>query len=228
MMGNSTSVTSETSATAEPNRSPSTAQADQSTDSEQVSRRGFIRAAGATATATAGVATASEASAQTETYRFGGEVQAWRGRAPSAIEGQDNPTIQLEAGQEYEVVWENLDGQPHDFQIQNDEGSNLAGTEIVSQQGATTSFTFTATSEMTTYICTVHPTTMVGDVEVSGEAAGGGQGEGGEQAGGEGTISLPWWSVLMMGAVVLAFISPLIFALFLFSRGGDRGERPAR
>jgi plastocyanin len=189
---------------------------------ESVSRRGFIRATGAAAGATVatggGVGAVEEASAQAETYEFGGEVQAWRGRAPSSIEGEDNPTLELEAGQEYEVVWENVDGQPHDFTIQNSEGTTLEQSEQTSEEGATASLTFTATAEMTQYVCTIHPTTMVGDIQVSGGQAGGGE------AGGNGD-GPPLWALLMVSGVVLAFVSPLLFALLLFSRGRDGAER---
>lgn len=191
-----------------------------------VTRRGFVSAAavGATAAgaASGGVSAATAAGtdlgrAQAQSYRFGGEVQAWRGRAPSAIEGEQNPTLELEAGQRYEVVWENLDGQPHDFTIQNDGGTNLAATDLVQQQGETASLTFTATPEMTQYICTVHPTTMVGDVEVTGEYEGGSQGG-----------AVPLWPMLLLGGVAMMFLSPLVFALFLFSRSRDRGESAGR
>ncbi len=136
------------------------------------SRRRFLEAAGAAGlvgTVGGGFAVAQQDGPTT--YRFGGEVAGWQGRAPSAIEGQVNPTMQLEAGTEYEVVWENIDGLPHDFVIQDDQGERITGTEIMSEEGATRSFTFTASEEMARYICTVHPTSMVGDVEVGGGGA---------------------------------------------------------
>jgi plastocyanin len=200
---------------------------DQHDASRDVTRRSFLRIAGATGAvgATAGAAGSTAgatdgslvgtASTQAETYRFGGEVLAWTGRAPSAIEGEENPTMELEAGQQYEVVWENVDGQPHNFALQNEAGETLASTETMSEQGATRSLTFTATPAMTTYICTVHPTTMVGDVEVTGEAPGAGEGAGESE-----DIGLPLWGLLLVGGVALAFLSPILFALFLLSRGG--------
>ncbi|WP_226010860.1 PQQ-dependent sugar dehydrogenase [Halomicrobium salinisoli] len=139
------------------------------------SRRRFLQAAGATALA--GGAGFGMAQEDATTYRFGGEVAGWQGRAPSEIEGETNPTIELEAGTEYEVVWENLDGQPHDFVIQDDQGNDLVGTEITEEEGATLSFTFTASEEMAQYICTVHPTTMIGDIEMAGGDGGAMDGE---------------------------------------------------
>lgn len=180
---------------------------------ETVSRRTFIRATGASAAGGGVLASAGEAGAQAETYRFGGEVRAWHGREPEAIADAENPTLELEAGEQYEVVWENMDGAPHDFTIQNADGGVLEQSEETAEEGATASLTFTARPSMAQYICTIHPSTMVGDIEVTGEF------EGAEQEGGGGP---PVWPLLMVGAVVLAFLSPLLFAFFLFSRGSDR------
>jgi hypothetical protein len=96
------------------------------------------------------------------------------------------------------VVWENLDGQPHDFTIQNSDGTNLQQSEQISEQGATASLTFTATPEMSQYVCTVHPDTMVGDVDVSGGGEGGGQG--GDDGG------IPLWSTRQRKRGVGVFI----------------------
>lgn len=101
-------------------------------------------------------------------YRLGARVQGWQGREPQRIADTENPTLQLEAGRTYEVTWENLDGVPHDFTIQDAQGNNLSGTEIMSEEGQTLTLTFTASEEMAKYICTVHPTTMVGDIQFGG------------------------------------------------------------
>ncbi|WP_336024681.1 PQQ-dependent sugar dehydrogenase [Halobellus salinisoli] len=105
---------------------------------------------------------------QSQTIELDGDTAAWIGRAPESIAGTENPTLELEAGQEYEITWENVDGQPHNIAIQDSEGENIEATETISEQGATQTLSFTASREMTTYICEVHPTTMVGDVSVGG------------------------------------------------------------
>ena len=48
--------------------------------------------------------------------------------------------------------------------IRSSNGEDLIRTEIGAEQGATQSVTFTATEEMATYLCELHPTSMVGDV----------------------------------------------------------------
>ena len=113
----------------------------------------------ATGTGTGGVATA---------YEFLGVVQGWMGQAPARIADQQNPTLQLQAGQQYEVTWTNGDGVPHNFTIQDSQGNSLAQTETMSEQDASLTLTFTASREMTQYICTIHPNTMVGSIEISG------------------------------------------------------------
>ena len=123
----------------------------------------------------AGTGTATGTGAATGTagpvgtsYQFRGVVQGWMGQAPPRIEGQQNPTLQLQAGQQYEVTWTNGDGVPHNFTIQDAEGNALAQTETISEQGASLTLTFTASQEMTQYICTIHPNTMVGNIEITG------------------------------------------------------------
>ncbi|MFC4451325.1 cupredoxin domain-containing protein [Halorussus aquaticus] len=104
------------------------------------------------------------ATAQSTTYRLGAKISGWQGREPAAIRGQTNPTLTLEPGTEYEVVWENLDGAPHNFTITDRDGNSVVSTETMSNQGETRSVTFTASEAMSQYVCTVHPSTMVGDI----------------------------------------------------------------
>ncbi|WP_327052033.1 plastocyanin/azurin family copper-binding protein [Halomicrococcus gelatinilyticus] len=194
------------------------------------SRRRFLSVAGGTLLAGTSLGAAQQTTTPTaqpvQRYRFGGEVQAWQGRAPQSIQGQSNPTLQLSVGQVYEVTWENLDGQPHNFALQNEDGQNLevifpnvqAGTagqgttpgttatgtpttteetvtppddaidvtETIAEQGATQTLQFVVTPDVAQYICTIHPTTMVGDVETQGDGGGGGNGGNGGQGNGNG------------------------------------------
>jgi glucose/arabinose dehydrogenase len=97
---------------------------------------------------------------------FDGTASAWTATGPNAIAGTENPTLRLNEGAEYTVEWTNVDGVPHDFVVQNDGGDEVVGTDLYDEQGKTTTLTFTASSEMRQYICTVHPSAMVGDIEI--------------------------------------------------------------
>lgn len=187
---------------------------DRTRDSGQTRRRFLAVTGGAFVglSAVSAVSTAQQTPQPMESFRFGGEVQAWQGRSPQSISGQENPTLQLQTGRVYEVTWENLDGQPHNFALQNSDGQNLAVifpdvqtntgsgggtptttqgggggnqgggnqgsgqvqppqdaievTDTVSQQGATQTLRFVATQDVARYICVIHPTTMVGQVNL--------------------------------------------------------------
>lgn len=101
-------------------------------------------------------------------FRLVGNTQGWEGAAPEGIAGETNPTMELEAGTEYALVWENGDGLQHNFAIQDSNGEDLLSTELVSEQGATQTVTFTASEEMAEYYCQVHPSSMRGSVDMSG------------------------------------------------------------
>lgn len=119
------------------------------------------------------------------TIKFDGEVSGWHGRAPSSIEDETNPTLTLEAGTEYTVTWTNTDGQPHNFQMLDSDGNVLHKSEIMSEQGASQTTSFTATSKMAQYNCAVHPSSMVGEVEVeeqSGSNSNGTNGSSGNES----------------------------------------------
>lgn len=99
-------------------------------------------------------------------FEFGARVEGWEGQSPSEIEGEQNPTLDLEPGTQYRVTWENLDGVDHDFTILDADGNEVTGTETVAEQGETLSLTFTASEEMTEYVCTIHPNRMRGAIQV--------------------------------------------------------------
>ncbi|GAB7093188.1 hypothetical protein JCM30237_03400 [Halolamina litorea] len=97
-----------------------------------------------------------------------GITEGWGGLAPSSIEGTTNPTLEVEAGQEYTIGWINADGVPHNIAIWNDSDESLQSTENVTTQNQTQTMTFTASAETTQYVCEVHPTTMIGEINVTG------------------------------------------------------------
>ncbi|SFC06163.1 Copper binding protein, plastocyanin/azurin family [Halobiforma haloterrestris] len=99
-------------------------------------------------------------------FQLLGDASAWQGVAPDAIAGEENPTLRLEAGTEYELTWENADGLQHNFSIEDEGGSDLQASELLGEEGATQTVTVTATAEMSEYYCQVHPGTMRGSIEV--------------------------------------------------------------
>ncbi|MFH5801984.1 family 16 glycoside hydrolase [Haladaptatus sp. CMAA 1911] len=100
------------------------------------------------------------------TIKLGGTITGWTGQAPSSIEGDTNPTLLLQAGEDYTVTWENIDGAPHDFYVLDAQGEEMVGTELVRDEGKTASVTFTASEEMAEYYCSVHPTRMRGGMSI--------------------------------------------------------------
>ncbi|WP_276255142.1 plastocyanin/azurin family copper-binding protein [Halomontanus rarus] len=113
-------------------------------------------------------ASVSEEWQDVEEIELGGETAAWQGVAPAPIEGEENPTLELTEGTEYDITWENIDGQPHNIEIWDDNEEIVEDyqTEIIEEEGETQTLTFEATSEMAEYVCQVHVSTMIGDIEV--------------------------------------------------------------
>lgn len=98
---------------------------------------------------------------------LGGKVDYWFGLSPEEYEGEENPTLELVDGETYEIVWINMDGEPHNIAIQDEDETDLeAVDDEVDEIGETQSLSFTASEEMDTYYCTIHPETQIGDLEI--------------------------------------------------------------
>ncbi|WP_255169453.1 plastocyanin/azurin family copper-binding protein [Natrononativus amylolyticus] len=97
-----------------------------------------------------------------------GYTPGWEGVEPSVIEGEENPTLVLFEGQEYDITWENMDGEPHNIEIWDDDGEIVDDyeTETIEEEGETQTLTIEASEEMAEYVCVVHPGTMIGDVQI--------------------------------------------------------------
>ena len=150
--------------------------ADESRDADRStwrpSRRRLIQSAGAAGFVggLSGIGLA-QTQGQTTEIRLGGEVAGWTilGDFQADFLGEGpNPTLNLNPGQQYEVFWRNLDGLPHNFAIVDAQGDYLVRSDIISQQGATQTVTFTAEENMAEYLCEVHPNSMRGDVQFTG------------------------------------------------------------
>lgn len=139
------------------------------TRKRNVSRRTVLKttAAGTVIALGATAVTAQEdAFDPDEEILLGGQRSAWIGEAPEEIADERNPTLHLAEGEEYTLTWENLDGDGHNFVIEDDEGENIVDTDIISGTGSTQTVEFTATDEMHEYYCAPHPASMRGAVEI--------------------------------------------------------------
>ncbi|RQG95550.1 cupredoxin domain-containing protein [Natrarchaeobius chitinivorans] len=102
-------------------------------------------------------------------FVFEGRIEAWTGVEPAIIEGEDNPTLTLIEGQEYDFTWINADGVVHNLEIRDgdDEIIDDYQSEDLGDEGEETTLEgVVASEEMDVYICTYHETTQVGDITV--------------------------------------------------------------
>lgn len=102
-------------------------------------------------------------------FYFDGQIEFWGGVEPAIIEGEENPTITLIEGQEYDFTWVNVDGVEHNLEIRDEDGDIVDDyqSDDVSEEGEEASVDgVVATEEMVTYICRYHETTQVGDINV--------------------------------------------------------------
>jgi hypothetical protein len=139
-------------------------------------RRTVLRIAAAVA-ASAGVAGTvaaqddEEDAEDGETERLpivlGGRREYWYGIAPEAIEGEENPTLEFADGEEYELVWINLDGVEHELVLESEDGEALGASDETETAGEAVSMTIEASDEIAEYYCEFHPDTMRGDVDLN-------------------------------------------------------------
>ena len=130
----------------------------------KTTRRTVLKIASATG-AVVGFSGLSSAQGEAD-FELGGETPGWVGRVPGSTEGERNPTLEIVPGEEYELVWENLDGARHDFVIENRDGEVVLQTEIIAAEGETQTVTFTAEEDFAEYYCSVHPASMRGEFNV--------------------------------------------------------------
>ncbi|TMT78505.1 hypothetical protein E2L06_20565 [Haloterrigena sp. H1] len=110
------------------------------------------------------------------TIDLNGLTAGWEGISPSSIEGATNPTLVLTEGETYEIGWSTGDGAQHNIEIRDDSGAvvnDLATEGTASEEPEGQLLEFTASSDMTTYICKFHTTTMVGELQVESGSGGG-------------------------------------------------------
>ncbi len=92
----------------------------------------------------------------------------WEGVEPGEIDGEENPTLVLEAGEEYTIEWVNADDVLHDLRIWDDDDEVVDDliSDEVDEEGESATLEFTASEEMTTYVCSYHQAQQVGDLVV--------------------------------------------------------------
>lgn len=147
---------------------------DTTDDTGSVSRRTVLKS---TAAASAVAATAGKAGAQeevAETYELIGETAGWEGVAPSDIEGETNPTLDVIPGERYRVIWENGDGVSHNFSIVGGHGQTVQSSDMMGTEGETQTVTFTAEENFQEYYCQPHPESMRGSFRIVSEDGEGG------------------------------------------------------
>ncbi|SDR07418.1 plastocyanin/azurin family copper-binding protein [Natronobacterium texcoconense] len=100
---------------------------------------------------------------------FDAQTPGWEGIAPSEIEGEENPTLTLEEGEDYTIGWpEESDGAQHNIEIWDEDGEVVDDleTEVTEEPSEDQVLEFTASEEMAQYVCEPHETTMIGDLEI--------------------------------------------------------------
>ncbi|MFC4439489.1 MULTISPECIES: hypothetical protein [Natrialbaceae] len=91
------------------------------------------------------------------------EDEVWIGEEPSEIEGEENPTLELVAGWQYEIGYVNRGGDSHNLALWADDEERDA-TDVNEEEEQW--LTVEASDDLTSYRCEVHPETMEGDIEV--------------------------------------------------------------
>lgn len=142
----------------------------------QLTRRHYLIAAGsATLAGISGcMGTGNEPEENTEwedisEFYFEGRIEAWTGIEPAIITGEDNPTLILFEGEEYDFRWVNKDGAIHTLEIwdDNDEIVDEYATESLDREGEEEVLANVVSSpEMAKYVCRYHRTTQAGELEI--------------------------------------------------------------
>lgn len=114
-----------------------------------------------------GSSSSSEIEVEPGQVEFEGATSAWVGLAPDSIADEENPTLVLQEGEEYEFGWTEGDGSEHNIEIwdSNDEVIDDLETEQVTEPEDQW-LTFEASSDMAAYVCDPHSSSMIGDITV--------------------------------------------------------------
>lgn len=99
--------------------------------------------------------------------RFSAQTTAWEGLEPSEIDGESNPTLILQEGEDYTIGWTEGDGSNHNIELRDENGEVVEDyeTDLASEGGEEQIIEFTATSEIAVYRCEPHQQ-MEGEIQV--------------------------------------------------------------
>ncbi|WP_440772316.1 plastocyanin/azurin family copper-binding protein [Natronorubrum sp. DTA28] len=103
--------------------------------------------------------------------RFDGQTSGWVGLEPPAIDGEENPTLHLEAGETYDIGWVTGDGQHHNIELwnENDEVVDDYRTDLTdAEEPDDQLLEFEASEELAYYVCDPHSGTMRGEIRTDG------------------------------------------------------------
>ncbi|MDG5818906.1 hypothetical protein [Natronococcus sp. A-GB7] len=101
------------------------------------------------------------------TILFEGRTSGWVGLEPEAIAEEQNPTLILQEGEEYEIGWPEGDGSRHNIEIWDEDGDVVEDyeTDLTDDPGDDQILAITATEEMAAYRCRPHGS-MEGEIRV--------------------------------------------------------------
>ncbi|OVE83051.1 hypothetical protein B2G88_16675 [Natronolimnobius baerhuensis] len=99
---------------------------------------------------------------------FDAQTSGWVGIEPDEIADEENPTLTLQAGEQYEIGWFEGDGATHNIELVDDNDDVVGDyqTDEAEEGGDEQLIHFEATDEIAQYVCRLHETTMRGDMQL--------------------------------------------------------------
>ncbi|OIB59306.1 twin-arginine translocation signal domain-containing protein [Natrialba sp. SSL1] len=96
------------------------------------------------------------------------QTAGWVGIEPEEIADEENPTLTLEDGAQYEIGWEEGDGSTHNIELvdEDDEVVDDYETDEADEGGDDQFIEFEATDDIAEYVCRPHEGTMRGTIEI--------------------------------------------------------------
>ncbi|WP_380680849.1 DUF7133 domain-containing protein [Salinigranum sp. GCM10025319] len=96
----------------------------------------------------------------------GAGTRSWDATSPPSLQGQSNPTLSLQQGEEYSIELSNSMDEEITFVVADATGNEIESFETMSAGGSTTA-TFTASSSMASYYAEEYPEEMSGGIEIT-------------------------------------------------------------